>query len=146
MDEALKFKQMVVWDKASLGIGLHFRRNYEVVLVATQPGAACKWYDTTRKIPNIIGYKQGIPKIIPQADEHPCLKPVQLMQFFIKLFTKPGDLVLDPCMGSGTIPVACRMMNRKCIGIDVDSHWCKIAVKRVSEEARVNKGFAPEFM
>ncbi len=132
MDQALQFKQMIIWDKEGLGIGWHYRRNYEVVLVATKPGAACKWYDETDKIPNVIrAGVQGIRRIIPQADEHPCLKPVELMQFFIRLHTKPGDLVIDPFCGSGTTAVACRMMKRRCIGVELDPHWCRVAVDRV---------------
>lgn len=69
LDEVLEFKQMVVWDKGPIGMGWHYRRSYETVLVATKPGAACKWYDDSDKIENIIrpGYK-GIKKIIPSKE------------------------------------------------------------------------------
>ena len=42
LDEAIGFKQMVVWDKGGLGMGWHYRRNYETVLVGMVPGAACR--------------------------------------------------------------------------------------------------------
>ena len=64
LDQHLDFKQMVVWDKGPMGMGWHYRRSYETVLVAQKPGAACRWFDKTNRIENIIRH---IPKIIPQA-------------------------------------------------------------------------------
>ena len=70
MDEAFNggFKHMVIWDKGPMGMGWHYRRSYETVLVAMKPGAMCAWYDESNAIENIIrpGYL-GIKKIIPQA-------------------------------------------------------------------------------
>jgi hypothetical protein len=80
-------------------MGWHYRRSYETVLVASRPGAAHRWYDETSTIENVIRPgAYGIRKIIPTADEHPTQKPVQLAEHFIKLHTRPGDLVLDPLM------------------------------------------------
>lgn len=45
---------MIVWDKGPMGMGWHYRRSYETVLVAEKPGAACRWYDDTNGIENII--------------------------------------------------------------------------------------------
>ena len=50
----LKFRQVIVWDKAPMGMGWHYRRSYEVILEAQRKGAPCKWYDKTRKVENII--------------------------------------------------------------------------------------------
>lgn len=50
-------------------------------------------------------------------------KPLSLMERFIKIYTKPGDLVLDPYMGSGTTLKACKNLDRKYIGIDIDPKW-----------------------
>jgi len=137
LDEAFHggFKQMVVWDKGPMGMGWHYRRSYETVLVATKPGSKCKWYDTTSKIENIIrpGYN-GISKIIPRDDQHPTQKPVELMVHFIELHTQEGDTVLDPFMGSGTTGVACERMGRNFIGIELDPDYCEIARKRIADE------------
>ena len=43
LDAAVGFKHMVVWDKGPIGMGWHYRRSYETVLVGEKPGAACKW-------------------------------------------------------------------------------------------------------
>jgi DNA modification methylase len=135
LDEAIPFKQMVVWDKGPMGMGHHYRRSYETVLVAQKNGAACKWYDTTNKIENIIrhGY-HGIKKIIPSKDQHPTQKPVELMAHFIALHSEPGDIVLDPFAGSGTTLVAAKQLGRKYIGIEINPDYCKIAEDRLRQE------------
>lgn len=96
MDEAIGFKQMVVWNKGPMGMGWHYRRSYETVLVGEKPGAACRWFDETNKVENIIRH---IPKIIPTKFHHPTPKPVSLAAHFINLHTKPGDTVLDSFSG-----------------------------------------------
>jgi len=69
IDEQIGFKQMVVWDKGPMGMGWHYRRSYETVLVAEKPGKACRWFDDTDAIENIIrpGYR-WIRKIIRPPD------------------------------------------------------------------------------
>ena len=132
LDEVFDFKQMVVWDKGPMGMGWHYRRSYETVLVAQKRGGPCKWYDTTRRIENIIRPDMGIGKIIPDADEHPTLKPVELVEFFLRLHTQEGDTVLDPFCGSGTTGVAALRNGRKFIGIECDPKWFAVAKKRIA--------------
>jgi DNA modification methylase len=134
LDEVLDFKQMIIWDKGPMGMGWHYRRSYETVLIAARPGAAHRWYDETNTIENVIRPgAYGIRKIIPTADEHPTQKPVQLAEHFIKLHTRPGDLVLDPFMGSGTTGVACVRMGRRFIGVEIDPGYFAIAQRRIAE-------------
>lgn len=138
LDEVIPFKMAVVWDKGGLGMGWHYRRNYEFVLVAQKEGAACKWYDTTNKIANVI----KMNKIIPSKEQHPTEKPVKLMEHFIRLHTKEGDTILDPFMGSGTTGVAALKLNRKFIGIELDEQYFKMAEKRIkaqSEQQRLDR-------
>lgn len=136
VNEVLDFKQMVVWDKGPMGMGWHYRRSYETVLVATKPGAACKWYDETNRVENIIRPgRYGTGKIIPRADQHPTQKPVGLMAHFIRLHTAPGDTVLDPFMGSGTTGVACMQEGRNFIGIELDAGYFAIAQRRIADAA-----------
>lgn len=132
MDEELDFKQMVVWDKGPIGMGWHYRRSYETVLVGTKPGGPCKWYDDTHQIENIIrpGYR-GIRKVIPSAEQHPTEKPVGLAKHFIRLHSRPGDVVLDPFMGSGTTGIACVDEGRDFIGIEIDPAYYAMAQKRI---------------
>ena len=61
---------------------------------------------------------------------HPTQKPVALLEWLIKTYTNPGDLVLDPTMGSGTTGVACQNTGRTFIGIEKDEAYFKIACDR----------------
>jgi len=141
LDEKIPFKQMVVWDKGPMGMGHHYRRSYETVLVAQMPGA-CKWYDTTHKIENIIRPTHGFAsKIIPSKEQHPVVKPIGLMRFFVGLHSLEGDIVLDPFMGSGTTAIACERLDRRWIGIEISEEYCEMAAKRIESETRQRKLF-----
>jgi len=140
IDEVLDFKQMVVWDKGPMGMGWHYRRSYETILVAQKRGAACHWFDDSHKIENIIRPGDyGIKKIIPSKTQHPTVKPVALMAHFIRLHTMPGDVVLDPFMGSGTTGVACANMDREFIGVELDPQFYEMAEKRLKNAEANNQ-------
>lgn len=131
LDVHLDFKQMVIWDKGPMGMGWHYRRSYETVLVAQKPGAKCKWYDETDRIENIIRH---IGKIIPQKTDHPTPKPPELAAHFIALHTQAGEVVLDPFMGGGSTAEAAKLLGRKFVGIEMEEEWIKIAVRRLAQE------------
>ena len=67
----------------------------------------------------------------PRKNNHPTVKPIKLMSYLITLFTREGDYVLDPFMGSGTTGLACKLLNREFIGIDFTEEYCKIAEERL---------------
>lgn len=137
MDEVFRFKQMVVWDKGPMGMGWHYRRSYETVLVGEKPGAAIRWHGG-KTVENIIRPgAYGVRKIIPQADDHPCVKPVELYQAFIGWHSEPGDLVVDPFMGDGPCGVAAVRGERQFIGIECDAQWFIRAQRRI--EAEMNR-------
>ena len=136
LDEAFNngFKHMVIWDKGPMGMGHHYRRSYETILVAQKKGASCKWYDTSKSVENVIRPNMlGIRKIIPSAEQHPTEKPVELMGFFIRLHTVAGDTVLDPFAGHSTTLVAAKQLGRKAVGIEISEKYCEIAVKRLAQ-------------
>ena len=134
LDKSIPFKQMVVWDKGPMGMGWHYRRSYETVLVAQQPGAACKWFGG-RATENIIRPGDyGIRKIIPSATQHPTEKPPQLAEHFVNIHSERGDLVLDPFAGSGTTGRACKDLGRRCIMIEIEEKYCRIAAERLRQE------------
>lgn len=64
---------------------------------------------------------------------HPTQKPVALMEYLIKTYTKEGETVLDFAMGSGTTGVACKNLNRNFIGIELDENYFKIAEERIKQ-------------
>jgi len=134
-----EFKQAVVWDKGGLGMGWHYRRSYEFVLIAQKKGAACKWHDESHRVSNLI----RIPKIIPAQDQHPTEKPSALAAFFIRLHSQEGDTVLDPFCGSGSTGEAALCLGRNFIGIDVEASYVAIARARCEQAERQRQPALP---
>lgn len=64
---------------------------------------------------------------------HPTQKPVALMRWIVDRYTEPGDLVLDPYMGSGPIARACLDTGRRYIGIELEERYCATAVRRLDQ-------------
>lgn len=64
---------------------------------------------------------------------HPCPKPLWLLERFIERFTEEGDTILDPFMGSGTTGVACVKLNRNFIGMEINPDYFAIAKRRIED-------------
>lgn len=62
---------------------------------------------------------------------HPTQKPVALLEELIKTFSNKSDIILDFTMGSGSTGVACKNLNRKFIGIELDENYFNIAKERI---------------
>lgn len=62
---------------------------------------------------------------------HSAAFPEALPEWFIRLFTQPGDTVLDPFMGSGTTNIVAQRMNRHSIGIELLSEYCETVIKQI---------------
>ena len=63
--------------------------------------------------------------------KHSTEKPVALMEWIFKYYSKEGDVILDPTCGSGSTGVACKNMNRNFIGIEMDEEIFKVAEERL---------------
>lgn len=93
-----------------------------------------------KRIANWVGREKAYPtNVLHLATEcgnrgHSATFPVSLPDWFVRLFSKPGDVVLDPFMGSGTTAVACIRNNRNFIGIEVNPEFCRCARDRVKKE------------
>lgn len=64
---------------------------------------------------------------------HPAQKPVSLIVKLLSPVAKPGNIVLDPFMGSGTTALACIILNLNFIGIEIEEGYFNIAQKRISD-------------
>jgi site-specific DNA-methyltransferase (adenine-specific) len=88
------------------------------------------WYRKGKGFPN-----RGIPDTYiaststPDGD-HAWNKNIEVMRYWITAFTRPGDLVLDPFCGSGSVAVACKHTGRRHISIDIDSDTVQAAAQR----------------
>ena len=63
---------------------------------------------------------------------HPTQKPVVLMEYLVKTYSNKGDIVFDPCMGSGTTGIACINTDRKFIGVEREKEYYEIAEQRIN--------------
>ena len=86
------------------------------------------------------GYPSNVIQMASQANEtannkrvHPSQKPVALLEYIIKTYTKAGELVVDNTMGSGSTGVAAINTGRGFIGIELDGVYYNAAVKRIKE-------------
>ena len=87
-------------------------------------------YDSTERYPRSV---LKFAKDSQKSALHPTQKPVALLEYLIKTYTNPGETVLDNCMGSGSVGVACLNTDRQFIGIELDRHYFGIANERISK-------------
>jgi DNA modification methylase len=64
---------------------------------------------------------------------HPTQKALRVIEWLINNYSKPGDLILDPFLGSGTTAVACKRTGRNFIGIEKEPKYVEIALKRLEK-------------
>lgn len=69
---------------------------------------------------------------------HPTQKPVPLLERIIEIFTDKGDVVIDPCAGSGTTLLAAANMKRKAYGFEVNKKFCADAEQKVLKRIQHN--------
>jgi site-specific DNA-methyltransferase (adenine-specific) len=103
-----------------------------------------RWVQSTRsgmdrRVANWVGRETVYPtNVLSLPTEcsnkiHAAAFPESLPTWFIRLFTKPGDLVLDPFAGSGTTLVAATKLGRPSIGIDTSTEYCEVARQRLAK-------------
>jgi len=67
----------------------------------------------------------------PQANFHPTVKPLALIEYLVKLITRKNQIVLDPFIGSGTTGMACKKLGMNYIGIELNPDYIKISENRI---------------
>jgi hypothetical protein len=70
-------------------------------------------------------------RYLPQKNNHPTVKPIQLFSYLVTLGSRKDDVVLDPFMGSGTTPISCVTLDRKYLGIEREKEYFEISEARV---------------
>lgn len=92
-----------------------------------------------KNVSNWVGRSKAYPtNVLHMATEcanknHSATFPVSLPGWFIKLFTKQGDMVLDPFNGSGTTTLAAKQLNRCYVGIESENEYCMLAERRLRD-------------
>lgn len=72
------------------------------------------------------------PTVPNYPGKHPAEKPIDLMEHIVNLSSRPGDVVLDCCMGNGTTGIAAGKLKRKFIGMERDKYYYDTAQKRIA--------------
>lgn len=115
----------IVWDKRN---GSAPDYNADAELIWTNLGGTIRTYRQCWR-----GVARENDALDPHAHVHPTQKPTAMMIWFLERYTEPGDLVLDPYMGSGPIAQACHMTGRLYIGIEIEERYCEVAVRRLAQ-------------
>jgi site-specific DNA-methyltransferase (adenine-specific) len=88
-------------------------------------------HEDTSRVNKETADKYGCERKSMGQNNHPTVKPVKLMSYLITMFSREGDIVVDPFMGSGTTGVSAIILNRKFIGCELDENYMTIAKARL---------------
>lgn len=80
-----------------------------------------------------------VPQVPTTNRLHPCQKPVEILERLCRVSCKPGGVVLDPFMGSGSTGVACVRTGRNFVGIERDADYFATAQKRIAEAVEIKE-------
>ena len=124
-DAQIPITSLLIWNREGLGTGPKhgLRSVYEVVLLC----ARGDWGVVNRSTPDV--WSHPWPSTKPH---HPAEKPVGLLERM--LAAGPGDVVLDPFMGSGSTLIAAKRRGIRSIGIESEERYCECAVTRMQRE------------
>jgi site-specific DNA-methyltransferase (adenine-specific) len=155
----LLLKQCLIWAKSSFTIGRQdYQWKHEPCLYGWREGAAHYFTDDRTK-PTVIEdqidptkmSKAQLVKIVqemtgdtmkttvlradkPSRNElHPTMKPILLLAPLISNSSKPGQIVGDAFLGSGSTMVAAHQLNRKCYGMELDPAYCQVVLDRMQQ-------------
>jgi site-specific DNA-methyltransferase (adenine-specific) len=130
-NEDMLFQDHIVWSKPNPAPSIHRRgptKSVEFVLWFTKGGKWCYDYERSKEYG---GGKQlkNVWNIAAVRKRHGVTrKPPELVRRIVNLFSKPGDLVLDPFVGSGTTLEVCAETKRRGIGVETNKDRCKAVV------------------
>ena len=119
------WSNMIVWvkDRFLLGRG-NYQRQYEPIWYGWREGAKRHWCGDR---------DQSNVWMIPRSTDsrlHPTMKPLELVGRALENSSRTGDLVLDLFLGSGSTLIASERTGRACYGLEIDPHYCRIAMAR----------------
>ena len=126
-----RFHQGLVWAKEALVVGhsdYHFQ--HENILFGYSPSARRRgrghggWFGGDNQTSLI-----EVPKPARSAD-HPTAKPVELLRRLIANSSRRRQRVLDPFAGSGSTLIACEMLERRCLAVEINPSYCDVIIAR----------------
>jgi site-specific DNA-methyltransferase (adenine-specific) len=115
-----KFWKPLVWDKRTIGMGYHYRARYEFIL----------FFEKGKRRLNDL----GVPDILEAPrirGGYPTEKPVAVSDVLVRQSSSPGDIVIDPFAGSGSVGVAALRSGRLFAGNDIADDAVSLARERL---------------
>ena len=132
-----ELKNLCVWNKNNAGMGTFYRSKHELIYVWKNGTAAHannfelgqhgRYRTNVWDYPGISTQRAGR---LEELAMHPTVKPVALVADAIKDVSAPGNLVLDPFAGSGTVLIAAERTGRKARALEIDPAYVDVAVRR----------------
>jgi len=119
-------KNCIVWDKCSIGMGQSYRFQHEFIIYAIKGKPKLNF--VKRNVSDVWHIKRA------SGYKHPTQKPLDIMMLPIEYSSKEEDVVLDPFVGSGTVAVACKALNRNFICSDVSKEYCDLSNERLCHQ------------
>lgn len=124
-DAGWLLKQCLVWVKQSLVMGRQdYHWKHEPILYGWAPGASHDWF-SDRKQTTVLEFSRP-----SRNEEHPTMKPVELVEYCIKNSCKPGGIVMDLFGGSGTTMIAAEKCGMSARLVELDPRYCDVIVNR----------------
>ena len=99
--------------------------------IQTYGGMTLNRYENLYKMPSNVIEFDAVFNRSKEKTPHPTQKPVAWLEYLINTYTNENEIVLDNCMGSGSTGVACKNLNRKFIGIELNEEYFNIAKERI---------------
>lgn len=122
------FIKCLIWNKGNKIMGQYYMSQFEYIIFLRK-GAGKKINNCGTS--DILSIPNKKSKDTKGANIHDTEKPVDLFKILIENSSKPNEIVLDPFMGVGGCGIACKNLNRKFIGIEIDEKYFNIAKERI---------------
>jgi len=113
-----RVRNMLVWDKMQMGMGMPFRNQHELCLFGSKIAGKIG----NGKTPNVLQHKRD------RKAQHVTPKPVGLIIDMINQIDSIN--IYDPFLGGGSTLIACEKTNRVCYGMELDEHYCDVIINR----------------
>lgn len=126
IDGGWKLSQCLQWVKNSMVMGRQdYHWKHEPILYGWKEGAAHNWYSDRSQTTTLEFDRPN------RNAEHPTMKPIELISYLMSNNSKPGDIILDPFLGSHSTMVAAHQLERNCYGIEIDEKYCQVGIDRM---------------
>lgn len=139
---AEQLKEIIIWDKVNgqpaIGEAV-LNSQYEVILVFDKLHAISRKFNNGNFKRGTLSNHWSIKRGVKPVDCHGAVFPIELIEKIVLNFSREGDVVLDPFMGTGTTGVACANLNRYFVGIELDAKYFDIAGGRILGVGRGQK-------